>query len=134
MKKILILVGAPVSANNRYKESRPLAYVRFSRVPKLLRLYLKRPLLVIKPVSQELKPFAEEVERRIRDRLENHHDQAFVCPDPDPEHPHGRRIATADDPNLLDAIRSDLYLWGDSGDDNVAGYYVLSTYSNIEER
>lgn len=130
MKKILVLVGAPVSANNRYKEARPLARVYFTR-PWLLQ---PKRRLVVKPEDDTLKPFAQEVERRIKDRLENHPDQAFVCPDPDPEHPHGRRIATANDPNLLDAIRSDLYLWGDSGDDNVAEYYVLSTYSNIEER
>lgn len=132
--KVLTIVGAPVGVKNEFEERRPLAYVRFSRVPRLLRLQLKWPLLVIEPAGRELKSFAEEVERRILDRLNNHPQKAFICPDATREHPHGRKIVTADDPDLLEAIQYDPHLWDEYGDGIVAGYYVLSTYSYIEDR
>jgi hypothetical protein len=132
----LVLVGAPVTANNRYKESRPLAYVYFKK-PWLLFVLRKSSgagRLVVEPVGQELKPFALEVERLIQERIDHDPTKSFICPDPSPGHPGGRKVVGVDDPNVLKAIQHDFYLWGESGRDIIAGYRVLSTYSHIEDR
>lgn len=130
MKKTLILVGAPINVANEFKESRPLAHIHFKRsiLPWIA------PKLKVQPVSKELVLFAREVERRIKDRLENHPDDAFIYSSPTPDEPHARKVATANDPNLLEAILGDPHFWNEYSDGIVAGHYVLSGYSKIEDR
>ena len=126
--KVAVIVGAPTTVENPFKEHRPLAYV-----------YLKKHFfieheLIVKPVAPEYTAFAEEAKRRIMARIARDPVESFLYPNPTPESPHGNKVAGFNDPDLLEGIAHSLHLWNDGGKGIVADHYVLPNYSYIEER
>lgn len=129
--KVATIVGAPTTVENRFQESRPLAYIYFKR---RFGFFGKREL-VVQPAAQEYAAFAEEAKRRILERMERDPIHTFAYPDLASESEHARRIVGVKDPDLLEGIAYSLHLWGlPGGNEVVANHYVLPSYGSVEVR
>ncbi len=121
--KVIKLFGAPVTAQNRFQESRQLATIYETAE--------HRPH--VEPLNPELQAFAEAVQQEINRQL-NLPGGAFVYHVGTKRHPHARKASKPGDSDLLEALIGDVVLWGTGrGDTNFAGYYVLPTHSKIIE-
>jgi hypothetical protein len=124
--KVLVLIGAHKDDEDWSKDNRTLAYVYFTRW---------RRQLKVDPASKEYEAFARAVERRIEERMTHRPDSAFTYAAPTHEQPHRRKMAKPDDPDFLNAIRADDYLWGPGGfGEYIEGYQVLQTDSKIIDK
>jgi len=122
--KILYLHGAPVDGQNRFDENQPVVKIYITRFGK------KLVIEAIPPAPQSL---ANEVTRRIQERLDRMPEAPFLMyvkpDDPNVFQAHDRVAVKWGDPLVLEAIRESDFLWGHF--DPVAGYYILPTYSKV---